>query len=150
MNSITYVGVHVRKATVAVAVAEGGRGGEVRQLGLRASPCRARHSVTASSLISRVTQRCIASGLAMFFGASLRIVLSLIDTILKEIGTVLARGARILRQASPCTHCPQSAHSCHRRGPTQKKQLQARLNGERGMAKLAIVGVHEEVEDSLL
>ena len=52
MNSITYVGVHVRKATVAVAVAEGGRGGEVRQLGLRASPCRARHSVTASSLIS--------------------------------------------------------------------------------------------------
>ena len=52
MNSITYVGVHVRKATVAVAVAEGGRGGEVRQLGLRASPCCARHSVTASSLIS--------------------------------------------------------------------------------------------------
>ena len=52
MNSITYVGLDVHKATVAVAVAEGGRGGEVRQLGLRASPCCARHSVTASSLIS--------------------------------------------------------------------------------------------------
>ena len=123
MNSITYVGVHVRKATVAVAVAEGGRGGEVRQVGLGASPCWARNPVTASSLISRVTQRCIASGLAMFFGASLRIVLSLIDTILKEIGTVLARGARILRQASPCTHCPQSAHLCYRRRPTQKNNF---------------------------
>jgi hypothetical protein len=97
-----------------------------------------------------VTQRCIASGLAMFFGASLRIVLSSIDTIFIEIGTALARGARILRQASPCAHCPQSAHSCYRRGPTQKKQLQARLNGGKGMAKLAIVGGHEEVEDSLL
>ena len=86
----------------------------------------------------------------MFFGASLRIVMSSIDTIFKEIGTALARGARILHQASPCTHCLQSAHSCHRRGPTQKKQLQARLNGEKGIAKLAIVGVHEEVEDSLL
>ena len=32
MNSITYVGLDVHKATVAVAVAEGGRGGEVRQL----------------------------------------------------------------------------------------------------------------------
>jgi hypothetical protein len=32
-NSITYVGLDVHKATVAVAVAEGGRGGEVRQLG---------------------------------------------------------------------------------------------------------------------
>ena len=31
-----------------------------------------------------------------------------------------------------------------------KEQLQARLNGEKGIAKLAIVGVHEEVEDSLL
>jgi hypothetical protein len=107
MNSITYVGLDVHKATVAVA--EGGRGGEVRQVGLGASPCWARNPVTASSLISRVTQRCIASGLAMFFGASLQIVLSSIDTIFIEIGTVLARGARILRQASPCTHCPQSA-----------------------------------------
>ena len=34
MNSITYVGLDVHKATVAVAVAEGGRGGEVRQLGV--------------------------------------------------------------------------------------------------------------------
>ena len=50
MNSITYVGLDVHKATVAVA--EGGRGDEVRQLGLRATPCCARHSVTASSLIS--------------------------------------------------------------------------------------------------
>jgi len=34
MNSITYVGLDVHKATVAVAVAEGGRGGEVRQVGV--------------------------------------------------------------------------------------------------------------------
>jgi transposase len=34
MNPITYVGLDVHKATVAVAVAEGGRGGEVRQLGV--------------------------------------------------------------------------------------------------------------------
>ena len=34
MNSITYVGLDVHKATVSVAVAEGGRGGEVRQLGV--------------------------------------------------------------------------------------------------------------------
>ena len=34
MDSITYVGLDVHKATVSVAVAEGGRGGEVRQLGV--------------------------------------------------------------------------------------------------------------------
>jgi len=34
MNSITYVGLDVHEATVSVAVAEGGRGGEVRQLGV--------------------------------------------------------------------------------------------------------------------
>jgi hypothetical protein len=32
MNSITYVGLDVHTATVSVAVAEGGRSGEVRQL----------------------------------------------------------------------------------------------------------------------
>ena len=34
MNSITYVGLDVHKATVSVAVAENGRGGEIRQLGV--------------------------------------------------------------------------------------------------------------------
>lgn len=34
MNSITYVGLDVHKATIAVAVAEGRRGGEVRHLGV--------------------------------------------------------------------------------------------------------------------
>jgi hypothetical protein len=34
MNSITYVGLDVHKATVSAAVAEGGRGGEIRQLGV--------------------------------------------------------------------------------------------------------------------
>ena len=34
MNDITYVGLDVHKATVCVAVAEGGGGGEVRQVGV--------------------------------------------------------------------------------------------------------------------
>ena len=33
MNSITYIGLDVHKTTIAVAVAEGGRSGDVRQLG---------------------------------------------------------------------------------------------------------------------
>jgi transposase len=34
MNTITYVGLDVHKATISVALAEGGRGGEVRQIGV--------------------------------------------------------------------------------------------------------------------
>ena len=34
MDDITYVGLDVHKATVCVAVAEGGRGGEVREVGV--------------------------------------------------------------------------------------------------------------------
>jgi len=34
MDSITYVGLDVHKATVCVAVAEGGRGGEVQRVGV--------------------------------------------------------------------------------------------------------------------
>ena len=34
MDDITFVGLDVHKATVCIAVAEGGRGGEVRQLGI--------------------------------------------------------------------------------------------------------------------
>src|SRR5436305_9146809 len=34
MDNITFVGLDVHKATVCIAVAEGGRGGEVRQLGV--------------------------------------------------------------------------------------------------------------------
>ena len=34
MGSIVFVGMDVHKATIAVAVAEGVRGGEVRQLGI--------------------------------------------------------------------------------------------------------------------
>ena len=34
MDTITYVGLDVHKATISVALAEGGRGGEVRQVGV--------------------------------------------------------------------------------------------------------------------
>ena len=34
MNDITYVGLDVHKATVCVAIAESGRGGEVREVGV--------------------------------------------------------------------------------------------------------------------
>jgi hypothetical protein len=34
MDNITYVGLDVHKGTVCVALAEGGRGGEVRQIGV--------------------------------------------------------------------------------------------------------------------
>jgi transposase len=34
MDTITYVGLDVHKATVSIALAEGGRGGELRQLGV--------------------------------------------------------------------------------------------------------------------
>ena len=34
MNTITYIGLDVHKATIAVALADGARGGEVRQLGV--------------------------------------------------------------------------------------------------------------------
>jgi len=41
MDTITYVGLDVHKATVSLALAEGGRGGELRQLGSLREPSRA-------------------------------------------------------------------------------------------------------------
>src|SRR5215468_6501420 len=38
MDTITYVGMDVHKATVSVALAEAGRGGEIRQFGFREPP----------------------------------------------------------------------------------------------------------------
>src|SRR5258708_35815070 len=37
MDDITFVGLDVHKATVCIAIAQGGRGGEVRQLGVFAN-----------------------------------------------------------------------------------------------------------------
>ena len=52
MESITYVGLDVHKATVSVAVAEGGRSGEVRQLGSFAN-----RADVLRKLIERLTRR---------------------------------------------------------------------------------------------
>ena len=41
MENITYVVLDVHKATVCVAIAEGGRSGEVRQIGVFREPSRA-------------------------------------------------------------------------------------------------------------
>ncbi|OAN65097.1 hypothetical protein [Magnetospirillum moscoviense] len=56
MNDIIYVGLDVHKATVAVAIAEGTRGGEVRQLG--SIPNRADHIAKLARLIHRDTEFC--------------------------------------------------------------------------------------------
>jgi len=52
MESITYVGLDVHKATVSVAVAEGGRSGEVRQLGSFAN-----RADVLRKLVERLTRR---------------------------------------------------------------------------------------------
>jgi transposase len=52
MESITYVGLDVHKATVSVAVAEGGRSGEVRQLGTFAN-----RADVLRKLVERLTRR---------------------------------------------------------------------------------------------
>jgi transposase len=62
MNSITYIGLDVHKATVSVAVAEGRRGGEVRHVGV--FPNRPDH-------ISKLVERLSKSGgcLSFCYGA---------------------------------------------------------------------------------
>jgi transposase len=52
MDSITYVGIDVHKATIAVAVADGGRLGEVRQLGVFAN-----RAEVVRKIVERLEQR---------------------------------------------------------------------------------------------
>jgi transposase len=52
MNSITYVGLDVHKATISVAVAEGGRCGEVRQVGTFAN-----RAEVLRKMVERLAQR---------------------------------------------------------------------------------------------
>jgi transposase len=52
MNSITYVGLDVHKATVSVAVAESGRSGEVRQVGTFAN-----RADVLRKMVERLTRR---------------------------------------------------------------------------------------------
>jgi hypothetical protein len=53
MDDITYVGLDVHKATVCVAIAEGGRGGEVRQIGVFETFCRRRTQPPSRIVASR-------------------------------------------------------------------------------------------------
>ena len=63
MGSITFVGMDVHKATITVAVAEGVRGGEVRQLGT--FPNRA-------EVIAKLAERLAGAGL-LLPGRSMRL-----------------------------------------------------------------------------
>jgi hypothetical protein len=100
--------------------------------------------------IAGVTQRCIASGLAPCSSA-------------RACGSSCPRSTRSSRRLGHSREAlvfsvkHRSARTAHNprtrvtvEVPHESKQLQARLNGGKSMAKLAIVGVHEEVEDSVL
>ena len=55
MNDITYVGLDVHKATVCVAIAESGHGGELREVGVFEN-----RPDVLRKMVARIGKRCVA------------------------------------------------------------------------------------------